>query len=206
MTEKRPALARAFDATAAAFAAACEADPLIPEALARAAAATGGAGRIAHLGFAAERLAGRASLPAGDWFVLLAGKSRISTVPGVPGRTVWAIRDDADADALRAAIEPGQVWVRADLVRSDDWPTVRAVAADAVERTLGKVRPAGRRTGSPNRARVALLAAIRERPGMTAEAIDELATGLGYSEPALDDYECRERAKRLRKAARRINP
>lgn len=209
----RPLVEKAWSGTARAeFDAACKADPLIAEAVQHAMAATDEVERGAHLAFAAFRLAARApSLPESDWrSVLIAGlaghSTRIGQVPGVAGRVVWAVRDDADAEALRAAVGQGQVWIRSDLVKSDDWPTVRAHAMDALERTIGTVRPVGRRKGSTNRARDALLVSIRAQPDMTAEEIDRRATELGHTEPALDEYEMGQRAKRLRSAAKRIKP
>ena len=203
---RRPKIDQAFDTELGAFDAACEADPLIVEAIRHANGATSDDARTQHLGFAAERLAAATTLPASDWLVLLSGKTRISTIPGVPGRVVWAIRDAADAAALRDAVGAEQVWIRADLVRSDDWPTVRAAAADAVERTIGIVRKPGRPEGSTDKALDALIAAVREMPAMTPAEIDSRGVELGHWDSAVDDFEQQARAKRIRAAARRIKP
>lgn len=207
----RPKVTAAWDSAQAEYVAALEADPLIGEALAIAAKA-GGAERNRHVAFAASRLAPLApSLPESEWRAMLrdglAGVTlRTSVVPGIPGRVVWVVRDDADAAALRDAIGPGQVWVRTDLVRADDLATVWAHAMDAKELDIGTIRPAGRRKGSKNRARAQLLAAIRADPDMTTADIERLGIELGYCDQAVDDVEREARAMRLRRAARRINP
>jgi hypothetical protein len=209
---KRPLVDKAWARVNAEFEAASSADPLIGEGLAHARAAEDSIARNLHIAFAASRLAPLApSLPEDDWRVILRDKlagsvPRIGGVPAIPGRVVWAIRDEADAEALRGVVVSGQVWVRADLVTSDHWPTVQAHAMDAMERTIGKVRPPGRRKGSTNRARDALLAEIRSRPDMTPAEVDRRAVELGSADPAVDEVEMTERAKRLRRAAKGIKP
>ncbi len=103
----------------------------------------------------------------------------------------------AEFDAIRDYIEPGQVWVRADLVTADRWPLVRA---QAMERTIGKVRRVGRRKGSRNAARRTLIAAVRGDPAMTSAAISTLGAELGVWNQASrdDDKVVRERARRIR--------
>src|SRR5438552_196294 len=63
----------------------------------------------------------------------------------------------------KAAIEPGQVWVRVDHLDSHGWDLVRSIARMAVVRDLGKAPGVGRQKGSQNRGRLALLERIRAR-------------------------------------------
>jgi hypothetical protein len=193
----------------AALDAAYASDAILREALRLAETAADADARDGALRFAAHRLAidsPALAWPELDWLTLLRAEPgmRFTTVPGVPGRTVWAIRDASDADALREAIGPGQVWVRADLVRSDDWPTVRAFAADAVERTIGQERTAGRRAGSPNGKRAALVAELGADPeryrALSDDDLDRLGRErLGWLD-ATGDYDVvRRRVTRLRR-------
>lgn len=196
--------------TFAAFEGACRKDPLIAEGYAHAAEAANLEDREAHLGFAAERLTQLVpSLPPEVWRSLLRAaltgqEARTTHIPGIEGDLVWAIRDDADGESLRAHIAPGQVWVRADLVRSDDWPIVRAQAMDAVERTLGQVRPRGPRRGSTSSARDALIAEIAPRiDQMSDQEIDALAVGRSLWESRQGDYDViAKRVRRLRSDAK----
>ncbi len=94
--------------------------------------------------------------------------------PGIEGRPVWILGNVDDVKTLRSELAPGQVWIRSDLVKSDQWPAVRAVAMDAATRMLGQTRSAGRRKGSQNVARAALLERIRADPGLSTEAIDAM--------------------------------
>lgn len=125
----------------------------------------------------------------------------------VAGRVLWAILNDRDAVALRSAIEPGQIWIRADLVSSDEWPLVRAMAANSV-RLAGLGRSAGRRQGSGTAALAPIVAAVAADPEMTNAEIAELAREVWTRLRLVDDYDSeRHRIARIRKAARRTkNP
>ncbi len=128
---------------------------------------------------------------------------RLLQLATVPGRVIWAILNARDTEALRNAIAPGQVWVRADLLGSDEWPLVRAAAANSV-RVAGLGRPSGRPEGSPTSALAPVIAAVVANPELTNAEIAELArdvwTRLGFA----DDYSSvRKRIARIRKAADR---
>ncbi len=130
---------------------------------------------------------------------------RFLELADVRGRVIWAILNARDTEALRNAIAPGQVWVRADLVGSDEWPLVRAAAANSV-RVAGLGRLSGRPEGSPTSALAPVIAAVVANPELTNAEIAELArdvwTRLGFA----DDYDAqRKRIARLRKAAERMN-
>ena len=104
----RPKLDQTYADLAAAVDAARAADPLIGEAEAHAAGSRTIEERAQHVAFAADRLASALpALPVEDWFELLwaglAGRSaRIGTVPGLAGRILWAVRDEADAGGGRS--------------------------------------------------------------------------------------------------------
>jgi len=51
---------------------------------------------------------------------------RFVGLPGIAGRPLWRIVTERDADALRASVAPGQVWIRADLLTARIWPRVRS--------------------------------------------------------------------------------
>ncbi len=198
---KRPTVDAAWASVLAEFDAARSADPLIDEAIRVANGAERGPTRNQHFAFAASRIAPLApSLPESEWMSLLRKTSvgaeaevRATLVPGIVGRAVWAIRDGADVDAIRDYIEPGQVWVRADLVKADQWPLVRAQAMDAKERTIGVPPPSGRKPGALNRARQDVVDAVRTDPMMTDDAIDKLGRkAIGWID-ARGDYDLRRK-------------
>lgn len=204
---QRPKVTVRFDALRAAFDEAVAADPHIPEAIRRASSARSPQERASHLGYAADLLAGHTGYASVDWAAILAGGRRVGDIPGIPGRIVWAILDDADVDTLRAAIAPGQVWIRGDLVKSDEWPTVRSFAMDAAERTIGNVRPPGRRKGSRTALRDELVTVVRANPNMTDHEIDRQAVGSGLWEDRTGDHDTvRKRIARLRKDAKPAAP
>lgn len=208
---KRPLVDTAWAATVAEFHAARSADPLIDEAIRAANGAESGPARNQHWTFAASLIAPLApSLPESEWMSLLrdtfAGvEARTTVVPGIVGRVVWAIRDGADVDAIRDYIEPGQVWIRADLVTADQWPLVRAQAMDAKERTIGIPPPAGRKPGARNRARQDVVDAVRADPMMTDDAIDKLGRkAVGWID-ARGDYDLRrKRIAAIRRDAAKV--
>jgi len=190
------------------YLAASEDDPLIEQAIEHWAAIPDEVERARHLDFAAYLVAERApSLPSAEWRTLLEAvltgrEMRTTMIPGIAGHPVWAIRDDVDADALRDAIEPGQVWVRADPLMSDEWPTVRAVARMVTVRDLGKAARVGRKPGSTNRGRDALLDAINANPSMSDDELDGLGVDLAGWITSEGDYDLRrKRVKRAREDA-----
>lgn len=138
-------------------------------------------------------------LPAG-------GILRLGHVPGVDGRPVWVLENEQDAAAMAGTVEPGQVWIRADLVNAEQWPKIRAIAAQAVENQLGKVRRSGRRSGSRNVARGELIEQIGMHPDWTDEQIENYAVDHDVWEAALGDYDMsRRRVGRARSDARSKN-
>lgn len=127
---------------------------------------------------------------------------RFLELPSVPGRVVWALYSEADVQALRAAIEPGQVWVRADLVGSDQWPLVRAAAAINV-RLAGRGRRLGRPPGRGDPEMQAVIDAVAARPDMTKAEIIELAQPMWTKRGLADDYDAiGRRVRRIRERAR----
>lgn len=73
------------------------------------------------------------------------GELIATRIPGIEGRALWLLRGEADIEAMRRELAPGQVWIRADLVKG------RRLA----ERDLACLRPgparawAGEARGSP---------------------------------------------------------
>jgi hypothetical protein len=213
---KRPLVAKAQDPRIAELNAAIESDGLLREALEHAQAAEDEESQLLHLWFADARLSQLVAWPDDYRRAALVARAtgrllRVAEIPGIAGRVVWAIRDEADAAALRAEVGPGQVWVRADLATDKTWPTIRAHAMDARERTLGIESTSGRPEGSTNRARDELIAAIRADDGMTDAAIEDRAIAAGIWEPIPDGHATapevrRVRLARIRRAARSRNP
>jgi hypothetical protein len=129
-------------------------------------------------------------------------RTRFREVAGGPGQAIWILHDATDAAAMAEVVAPGQVWIRVDLVSSNQWPEVRALAADAAERQLGRVRPTGRRPGSKNRQRLELLKTIRERPDMTDDEIDGRGVALKVWLELLDWQDIATKKRRVAQARR----
>lgn len=130
---------------------------------------------------------------------------RFLQLPSAPGRVIWATLNEADVRALRSAVAPGQVWIRADLVRADAWPIVRAMAANSA-RLAGIARPGGRPAGSPGRRMAPVVAAVAARPELTNAEIIELARPIWSDLGLADDYDAvRRRVGRIRRSAERTN-
>jgi hypothetical protein len=125
--------------------------------------------------------------------------------PRLPGRPVWAIRDEADADALRRRAAPGSVWIRVDHLRARDWAVVRALATES-SRLLGGTRGVGRRPGSTTPARRQLIARLVREPDLSIDDVATLAAALGAwpADLASDRRAVAKRVGRLRQAAQRI--
>lgn len=186
------------------FSAACEVQPLIEEAIYHA-GTTEGADRAAHVAFAASMLAPLApSLPEPAWRTLLLAEAtgselRTTYVPGIPEPTVWVVRGDGDAEALRSYIVPGQVWMRTDHLTSDAaWKLVADHARYANATDFGRLPIGGRPPGATNKQRDRLLAEVRADPSITDDAIDARGVELEIWTDAPGDYHTK--AKRIDRA------
>lgn len=123
----------------------------------------------------------------------------------VPGdRKLWLLQSAEDVEALRRYLATDQVWIRADLVKADDWKDVTALAADQARRVLRKVRTPGRKEGWRSDKRIELINRVRANPGLSDHEIDALGVELGVWGSSSRDYVLiRDRAARMRRAAKK---
>jgi hypothetical protein len=130
------------------------------------------------------------------------GELIVTGIPGIEGRPLWLLRDEADIEAMRGELAPGQVWIRADLVKADDCQKVISLASDQVRRVLGQVRRAGRPKGWRSAARSELIGRVREDPEISDAEIDRLGVYAGLWENSSRDYVLvADRARRIRRSA-----
>jgi hypothetical protein len=142
--------------------------------------------------------------PCADDGALLPAKGEliVTSIPGMEGRPLWVLRTPVAVDAMRAVLEPGQVWIRADLVKADDWTKVGALASDQVRRVLGQVRRAGRPKGWRSAARSKLVERVREDPEISDDEINKLGEETLGWDPSSGDYVLvADRARRIRRSA-----
>jgi hypothetical protein len=130
------------------------------------------------------------------------GELLVTGVPGIDGRPLWLLRGQADIAAMRRQLAPGQVWIRADLIKADDWPRMTALASDQVRRVLGKVRRPGPAEGRRNEARKQLVERVRKNPRISDDEINRLGVEADLWQGESRDYVLvRDRARRIRKSA-----
>ncbi len=133
---------------------------------------------------------------------------RVRALPGVPSDVVATLVNEADVEALRARLAPGQVWVLMNDVDHTVWPRVSALV-QFQRHALGLAsRTPGRQRGSRSPARATLIAKIRAAdvsglPLKTAQIAAEATTSGVWPPGAAGDYSTvRKRVATLRRAAR----
>jgi hypothetical protein len=147
-----------------------------------------------------------AVLANGDASALAGAPLRGTGLPGVPGRSLVTLVTDADVDAMRDLLEPGQVWMRVDQLDNirRQWPMLDS-AARAQRREIGLPsekggRPVGR-LGMPSPEEQAFFASLT--PDMRPSEIYRRGVAAGvWVDDGRSAYDRRNRA-RVRSLLRR---